>query len=573
MAAVKIRRRVWPWIEGAILGLGVLLLLLVGGEAMRASYHGYLHSSIGQAVLREGLLPENPYHAGGTIRYYTLYPTLGPLLGKLGAGPIWSFAWLNVIAALLFGPAWDSFARAAGLRFRQRRASFWAAVLGFNALGWIGWLLWPPEPGLMAPVFSFISMTGGEQAWAWDARLQSFLPKFLNVSSFAMALPFMLWSMAPAMSSDSRAVRIIVPLALALALNPLAGGFAVICIALWQLPSLMRPGLLQKLAWPGAGLLAGLCALPFLLPLFQAAPSGESLTGEVRFQHNGMMNFVGPMLLLLYPGVRGQINWKSAVRNKWWIALLVAVVIMTFARLPWGNQYKLARIAGLLWAIPVGRWAVRQWKHQGVRRFLPIALLLLALPTTVLIAHTYLAWGSSAPLPALVTGDGKFELRDDLYDRSLPLALQEAEQQAEPGCVIWMHPNHPGTRANNGVVQGNALAPVLNHSLFVDLPQIHNNRLPDLAKRLELSTVFWEPNSSHSNPGSDPNGNRPAAAISAKALHDARAMLPQRSFLVVTHVSFPWTQIAMQKAAGRLLAEEGGFSIWQLPAMATVAGN
>ena len=40
-------------------------------------------------------------------------------------------------------------------------------------------------------------------------------------------------------------------------------------------------------------------ALPFLLPAFQAAPDGPSLTGKVRFEHDGWTNVLGPLLLLL----------------------------------------------------------------------------------------------------------------------------------------------------------------------------------------------------------------------------------------------------------------------------------
>ncbi len=571
------RKRAWPWIEGGVLAAVVLFVLVIGGESVRASYHGYLHTSIGQAVLRDGLIPENPYHAGETLRYYTLYPTLGPLLGQLGGGPIWFFAFLNGIAALLFGPAWDSFARAAGLRFKQRRASFLAAVFGFNALGWIGWFLWPPDPQLAVPIFAFESMTIGSQAsewmqnFGWDARLQSFLPKFLNVSSFALALPFMLWAMAPALSQDGRAMRIIAPLAIVLAINPLAGGFAVLCIALWQWPSLLRPSFQQKLTWPVAGVIAGLLALPFLLPLFQSAPTGESLTGEVRFQHDGFMNFIGPMLLLLYPGFRGCNGWKSGERTKWLYALILAILVMAFARLPWGNQYKLARIAGLLWAIPVGRWAIHLWTDKTWQRWLPIACLMLAIPSFVLVIHSYQRWGSQAPPSNLVSDAGQLEIRSELLSKSFPFSLQEAESGAPNDAVIWMHRNHPGTRATNGVVQGNALAPILHHSLFVDNPQIHNNGLSDLKQRLHLSEQFWGSNASGGQ-GNAASGQE-QANDSAAALSQARSILPDRSLLVVSHSSFPWTLTALREAGGTELAAETGFSLWQLPALNSVDEN
>ena len=87
MVAEPIRQYRVAWAEGALLALAIFFILALGGESVRASYHGYLHTTVGEAVLRDGLLPENPYHAGSPLRYYTLYPTLGVLLGKIGIGP------------------------------------------------------------------------------------------------------------------------------------------------------------------------------------------------------------------------------------------------------------------------------------------------------------------------------------------------------------------------------------------------------------------------------------------------------------------------------------------------------
>jgi hypothetical protein len=78
------RARIVPWIEGGVLALCVLAILALGGEAVRASYHGYLHVAVGEAVVRDGLRPENPYHAGSPLRYYTLYPWLGVMIGRVG---------------------------------------------------------------------------------------------------------------------------------------------------------------------------------------------------------------------------------------------------------------------------------------------------------------------------------------------------------------------------------------------------------------------------------------------------------------------------------------------------------
>ncbi|MBC8406288.1 MAG: hypothetical protein H8E15_13775 [Planctomycetes bacterium] len=573
MTAPSSSRGAAPWLEGAILATLVGTVLVMGGEAVRASYHGYLHTTIGQTVLRDGLLPENPYHAGNGLRYYTLYPTLGALLGRLGAGPIWGFAWLNILSALLFAPASDAFARASGLTFSQRRATFLTAVLGFNALGWVGWMVASHSPEIQVPVFALESMSWGGHAWAWDARLQSFLPKFLNVSSFALALPFMLWAMAPAMAREGRAVQILAPLGVALAINPLAGGFAVLCIAMWQWRSLFHQDWRQKLAWPFAGVLAGLCALPFLLPLFQSAPSAQSLTGTVRFQHDGLMNFFGPMALLLVPGFLGIWQWKSGERNRLLFALVLAIFITAFATMPWGNQYKLARISGLLWAIPVGRWLGLQWEKAGKRRWLPVAFIGLSLPSLVLVVQAYLSWGGVAQAAPLVSGQGTLQLRQDLKFSAFPPSILEAESSAPADAVLWMHPNHVGARASNGVVQGNALTPLFSHSLFVDLPQIHNNQIADLEQRIQLCGKFWQPSFTNADGKIQPANPQQAELMAAAALRDAQAILPQRSLLVLTYISTPWTATVLENAGASKLASESELSLWLVPGSVNGAGN
>jgi hypothetical protein len=548
----------------------------MGGETIRASYHGYLHTSVGEAVLRTGLTPENPYHAGTALRYYTLYPSLGPLLGRLGFGPIWGFALLNILASLLFAPAWDAFAKSAGLRFAARRISFLAAILGFNALGWLGWMMAPPPEASHVPIFSFIAMTWAEQGWGWDARLQAFLPKFLNVSSFALALPFALWAMAPAMAHEENpevrqgnkrhALKTVLPLTVSLALNPLAGGFAALCIGLWKFPSLFSGPLSKRLAWPMVGLVACLASTPFLIPLFQSAPTGDSLTGTVRFQHNGIMNFLGPTALLLIPGGLGCLLWKPAHRNRWALALVLAIAVTIFTRLPWGNQYKFARIAGLLWALPVGLWGANLWNSTSLKRWIPSLLLLLSLPSLFLVLKTYHGWGSHIEAPPLLSEQGRLRLHPDLVSASFPMSLQVAEADADKNAVLWMHPGHPGAGAGNGVVQGNTLAPLLSHSLFVDRPQIHNDRIQDLPMRLQVSSRFWEPQSSVA-------GNQEVESISIEALQEARSVLPSRSFLVLSHNSAPWTLHALLEVGARQLAESNGFSLWLMHQMWTEGEN
>jgi hypothetical protein len=567
-----------PWVEAVVLALLVSLVLAVGGEVVRTSYHGYLHASIGEAVRAEGLRPENPYHAGEALRYYTLYPWLGAWLGSWGIGAITAFACLNVLAALLFAPALDSLGRALGLSWQARRLAFVFALVGFNGLGWIGWLVDPPEQAAV-PVFAFRSLTFAAESWGWDARLQAFLPKFLNVSSFALALAPTLWALAATMrvlegrASKYGAWAVLLPAGLALAINPLAGGFAGICLLVWVAPRLLTAPNAERLAWCGAGLGAVVLALPFLLPALGAAPAGEKLTGTVGFQHEGWSNILGPSWFLLLFAVLANCSWPAAQRARWATAIVIAVLLAVYARLPWGNEYKPARLAGILMALPCGAWwaARLPWK--------PVAFASLAVlgPTTVLVVLAYLDWGREGQMPALETqAGGVLRPGAELAAQSLPSSVQAALAHEPREAVLWMNLVHPGMSAAQGLVQGNALAPALGHPLYVDLPQIHNEGIPDLAQRLawtvgasNLGRVFGAERSAKML--AVLGDARPAGlweardAISAAgALAAARASLPERVWLVLTQADFPGVEEALREAGARQLAAENGISLWRL---------
>src|SRR5262249_29739539 len=141
----------------------------------------------------------------------------------------------------------------------------------FNGLGWLGFLVSSGDPFGSPPAYALIPMTLGREAFGWDGRLQAFLPKFLNVSSFAIALPFALWALSACASvvrnrSGSSYALVAISLALALALNPLVGGFAAACAAAWLVPELLAGSARSRVTWVFAALGAVFLATPFLLP-------------------------------------------------------------------------------------------------------------------------------------------------------------------------------------------------------------------------------------------------------------------------------------------------------------------
>ena len=566
LAAVNERRA--PWIEGGALALLVLLILLFGGEAVRVSYHGSLHSTIGEAVLRDGLLPENPYHAGAPLRYYTLYPALGAALGRTGLGPFWAFALLNVIAAGLLAPALDALGRGFGLGYGARRAAFLAAVLGFNALGWIGVLVDGAAIGT-TPVVALRAATFGGHGFGWDARLQAFLPKFLNVSSFALALPFGLFALAQAArgARSGRPLRAGLAAAAALALNPLVGGFAGVGMAGLLAAGMRAVPARRVFAWLGSGLLAVVLALPFLLALLHRAPAGVA-GAAVQLGGSPLADLFGPLLLLLPCGLFGLRRMEPSARARWaWLVALAALLVL-FGEMPWGNEYKFARLGGLLWALPAGAWAAAAWRHGGAARGRVAAAFAVSLPLVVLVPVAYLAWTQGATPPPLEVVGGRLRpAAARLGEFPLGESLLAAEAAASASDVLLMHPYHPGTRAQGAVVQGNLLAPALHHALFADLWQVHNDREPDLAARLDEARALWD---GVGVPGADGVAApiEPAAALAA-----IRARFPGRGLLVLSSMVYPATLALLAGAGGEIVAQDQVFSLWRLAPSTPARGN
>ena len=359
-----------PLWESLILLLLVAAVLIPGGEIVRASYHSYLHAGVGEAVLNHGLQPENPYHANSALRYYTLYPALGVWLGRFGIGAVWGFCLINIIAALLFAPSLDSFGRALGLSWRARRCSFWAVLLGFNGIGWLG-VFWPATTGQLAdslsPVMSLAEMTMRGHVFHWDQRLQAFLPKFLNVSSFAIALPFSLWAMSATLSEKRRNyLSAILPAALSLAFNPLVGVFTGICMVVFLGIRFSQEKSLRNIAsWFAAGIAALVLALPFLLPAFNlGGEAGRQV--QVALGGNPLGNFFGPLLLLLPLGLIGLRELSAPARARLLVAITLSAGLLLFGNFPWGNEYKFARLGGIFWAIAAGAILANWW--ESLRR-------------------------------------------------------------------------------------------------------------------------------------------------------------------------------------------------------------
>jgi hypothetical protein len=266
-------------------------------------------------------------------------------------------------------------------------------------------------------------------------------------------------------------------------------------------------------------------------------------------------------------------RWPKAQRARWGISVCIAVLVAVYARLPWGNEYKLARLAAILLALPCAAW----WAARLPWKPVLLATVVVCAPTTALVVMTYLDWGKDGQAPALVAQEnGALRPRAELAAQALPSLVQAALDAEARDAVLWMNLVHPGTNRAQGVVQGNPLAPALGHALFVDVPQIHNEGIPDLAQRLawtvgasnlvrvfgaergtRMLAVLGDPRPLGLWEGRD-------ASAATQALAEARAHLPERTWLVLTQAAFPGVEPALQQAGARQLATENGISLWRL---------
>lgn len=542
-----------PWLEAFLFSGVVGLLYFLGSESILASYHGFLHTTVGEAVLRDGLLPENPYHAGAPLRYYTLYPTLGVLLGRLGMGPLGGFALLNMVAAFLFPLGLDALGKSFQISFAARRWAFLAAIFGFNALGWLSLPTWSGFEWAGAPPIALsISMTHLPVLGFWDARLQGFLPKFLNVSSFALALAPALFALAEAFSKNARPPRFVLPAALALALNPLVGLWLGLLLCIYFSPLLWRRAWKEGVPWLFVGMGAVLLALPFLLPLFHAAPTGLNLTGHVAFQSDPWRNIVGANFLLILCAIWGRKLWK-APQGAWTLCIITTLFLALWMHLPWANEYKMPRLFALFLAFPVGVAASYLQTSGGRLRWIPWFVLVGTLPTTVFLGTAYVRWGEEAPRLPFQVQQGRLGIHAKAQPLIFPSSLLRLEAEARSDAALVLHAQHPGSRMSGGVVQGNALAPVLHRALFVDEPQIHNAEQENLKTRLDLVQTFFTSTDSPQQ--------------QEEALFQMLREVNPQSLLVLTPPNFP-DQFLKELESGKKslpthrLGQEAGFSLW-----------
>ena len=218
-------------------------------------------------------------------------------------------------------------------------------------------------------------------------------------------------------------------------------------------------------------------------------------------------------VLLLVPALLGLALLARRERVLLWVPIAIAAVLVVVGEMPQGNEYKMARLLGLVLALPAGVW-IASLRGRALRAVCVLGFA--TLPTTLAVARAYLVYGERVQFPAVPP-------------------IPAAEREADARAVVVCDAPEELLRATRGLVQGNPLAPFLHHPLFVDSPQIHNERQPDLAERLEDQRE--------------------------SALERMRARLPTRPFL------FLWPGAPLLERLRAAGARELGPDTWLLPAL------
>ncbi|MCH2111878.1 MAG: hypothetical protein MK213_03390, partial [Planctomycetes bacterium] len=196
---------------------------------------------------------------------------------------------------------------------------------------------------------------------------------------------------------------------------------------------------------------------------------------EVQLGGQPFWNWLGPLVGLLPWGMLGLKRMDPSTRWGLLGFLGLAGLCVLLIRLPWGNEYKFARLGALLWVIPAARGLEHFSEH---RKHVPWLCLGAFLPTAVLCAHAAVTWAESAKsTPPLVLTKGSVEWDPALGYQPTVDWLRHSETSA----VLLVDPGEWGAP---GSLQGNPWAAVVPQALAVDFLHVHNEGQPDLEARL-----------------------------------------------------------------------------------------
>jgi len=353
----RLGRTAWFVIGLSAVAGAVVLLLLFRGSAMRASYHGLLHSALVLAVDR-AVPPAHPWMAGEELGYYWFWHAMGALFSRaLSVAPTFGLALTNLWAAVVLPIALYLTAAPCFRNGRREWIGVLFALFGLNAFGAWVWLLTSREwsaPEAPALLIESLSVTVGD----WDRRLAFGFSKFGNLSSYPTALALF----AGALMCGVHAIRsgakpwVSTCAALngaALLVNPIVGGLGIastMIAACCFAKEARRSLLVWLIVW----------SIPGTVAVSGARDNYAGETLQFVWREGVLWATLAPVVLLLIPalflrGLTKSSEPEVAVGQRRALGLLFTAALLPLAMhlaiaLPYDNQYKFLRIA----ALPLG---------------------------------------------------------------------------------------------------------------------------------------------------------------------------------------------------------------------------
>jgi hypothetical protein len=402
----------------ALFGIAVLVSYLINRFLLIRSDAWY-HASIVNEIVDRSFPPKEPLLPDVPIRYMWIYHLFIASSNNLtGLGVFFGLALFNVMNALAFPYL---ILRLTSFFTSRRRDLIATPIFAISGLASAAWILWPL--GLLR-IF-----TGGERGWGdlmrllreidfnsanvlqFLAPIQSvpavanwmvnMIDKFITITAFAFALNLVLLTFIVALSVgfEKRFVFKSFVTAFVLMLGALlfhiVGGMSIVLAvigsgALLAIDRLIRRRgaipVFHAFVLPGAAILAGAAAFPYILSLTTGGDAGNSAQSFLHFGITNIITVALPLAVLFGPArkaLREIFSMESeafAILATWLITLFVCNVFINLAA---GNESKfvfplfLILFPPILWKILDGIEAAR-----GRRRVLLVAwtVLLFVIP-------------------------------------------------------------------------------------------------------------------------------------------------------------------------------------------------
>jgi hypothetical protein len=393
----------------ALFGVAVLLSYLVNRYLLIRADAWY-HASIVNEIIDRGFPPKEPLLPDVPIRYMWIYHLfIASSNGLTGLGVFPGLALFNVMNALAF--PYLVF-RLTSFFTSRKRDLIATPIFAISGLASAAWIFWPL--GLLR------ALTGGKQGWGELVRLLkeidlnsanvlyflspfegipsvgnwiiNVVDKFITITAFAFAFNIILLTFIVALSVGFGKRFALKPLVTAFVLMlgallfHVVGGMSLVLAvigsgALLALDRLARRRgaipVFHALALPGAAILAGAAAFPYILSLTAGGDTASSARSLVHFGIANIVTIALPLAALFGPArraLREIFSMRSeayTILATWAIALLVCNVFIDLAV---GNESKfvfplfLILFPPIVWKILDGIEAAR-----GRRRALLVA--------------------------------------------------------------------------------------------------------------------------------------------------------------------------------------------------------